>query len=146
MMSPVFVFLAVACVATLADNVPFKDCGSKLAAINSVDVTPCPQIPCKFERGKNVTISMKLTPNSAVSKAKTKVYGVIAGVEIPFPLADENACHDMTCPLVSGTAVTYGNYVNVLKAYPPTNVYVKWELQTETGDMITCFTIPVQIV
>ncbi|GFN98952.1 epididymal secretory protein e1 [Plakobranchus ocellatus] len=82
---------------TNADPVQFKDCGSNLGKISSVDVVPCPSFPCPFKRKSNVSVTMEFTANADISASGTKVYGLILGQLVPFPLPDEDACH---CALI----------------------------------------------
>ncbi|GFR68512.1 epididymal secretory protein E1 [Elysia marginata] len=127
-----------------ATPVQFKDCGSSLATIKSVDVTPCPSLPCPFQRKTNVSVVMEFTANADISASGTKVYGLILGQLVPFPLPDENACHCMPCPIKKGTIVTYKNSIYVKEEYPKLQLVVEWKL-VSGSDVVTCFTLPAKI-
>ncbi|CAG5122465.1 unnamed protein product [Candidula unifasciata] len=127
-----------------AQKVEFHDCGSQLSTINEVDVNPCPSLPCIFKTNSNVTLTITLTPNAAVSDAKSVVTGIIEGIPVPFPLPDENACNFMTCPLAPGTAVTYKTAIFVRPEYPSTNLIVQWEVTSSSGEVF-CFLVPATI-
>ncbi|XP_067680745.1 NPC intracellular cholesterol transporter 2-like isoform X2 [Haliotis asinina] len=129
-----------------ADPVPnFKDCGSVSGKINSLDITPCPSFPCQFPKGKNVSVSITITASAQVTSAKTVVHGIIAGILTPFPLAQPNACMDMTCPVNSGSDVTYTNQILVQDVYPKIRLVVKWEIQDQSGQDFICFEVPAEI-
>ncbi|KAK7492354.1 hypothetical protein BaRGS_00016451 [Batillaria attramentaria] len=138
------IFLAVLYVAA-ADIVVYKDCGSKVGALKSVDVTPCPSEPCQFPRHKNITVNLNITANTEITAAKTVVYGYILGAKVPFPVPSD-ACQNMACPVSSGATVTYTNTVYVQPVYPLVSVVVQWELHDQNNDMIVCFNIPAEIV
>ncbi|RUS75739.1 hypothetical protein EGW08_016490 [Elysia chlorotica] len=129
---------------TRGDPVQFKDCGSKLGTINSLDVTPCPSFPCPFKRKTNVSVAMEFKANADIDMSGTKVYGLILGQLVPFPLPDEDACHCMSCPIKSGSTVTYKNSIYVKEEYPKLNLVVEWKL-VSGSDVVTCFTLPAKI-
>ncbi|RUS75742.1 hypothetical protein EGW08_016493 [Elysia chlorotica] len=140
-------FLSVFCVAfavAVATNIPVKDCGSKLATIESIDITPCPSIPCPFKKSTSVNVTIDFTAKSDITSAKSSVHGYIAGLPVPFPLKDNDACHKMKCPIENGEKISYKNSVDVLSEYPTIEVMVKWEIVAD--DDIVCFTVPVKIV
>uniref|UniRef100_A0A0B6YQX3 MD-2-related lipid-recognition domain-containing protein n=1 Tax=Arion vulgaris TaxID=1028688 RepID=A0A0B6YQX3_9EUPU len=145
-MNSLLVVLALCAVVTVsfAQKVAFHDCGSKLSVVNEVDVVPCTALPCPFKKGTNVTVSINLTPNTAVSDARTVVHGIIAGVPVLFPLPDGNACNFMKCPLVAGTPVVYTTSIFVDPHYPSLTVVVQWELTSTLGEIV-CFSLPVTI-
>ena len=49
------------------DGIKYKDCGSVDGVINSITVTDCTDLPCKFERGKNYTLSLNLNSSKLIS-------------------------------------------------------------------------------
>ncbi|KAL8566108.1 hypothetical protein ACOMHN_051834 [Nucella lapillus] len=130
--------------AVWADNVNFKDCGSVSGVIQSVDVTPCPQEPCQFARNTTIKVAITYKANADITKATTKVYGIILGAKVPFPVP-EDGCKDMACPVKQGTTVTYRNTVFVKTEYPHVSVVVQWEVHDQSGKNIVCFNVPVQI-
>ncbi|BFZ11721.1 hypothetical protein BsWGS_14760 [Bradybaena similaris] len=145
-MNSLFLKIALCLVAATcnAQNVAFHDCGSLLSTINEVAILPCPNLPCKLLKGTNISVAIQFTPNTAVTDAETVVHGIIEGIPVAFPLPDDNACHFMSCPLAAGTAVTYVNVINVRPDYPTTNLIVKWEVTSSSGEVF-CFTIPATI-
>merc|ERR1712154_60736 len=144
---------AVVCVVVLAsmvsayDPVTFKDCGSTKGKINSVAIGPsCPKLPCQLKRGTNVTLTMNWTPSEQITAATTTVYGFLNGkIKAPFPLTDNNACHDMTCPAAAGTATVYKHVLPVSTLSPTIPVIVQWQVMVGS-DIAACFSIPVVIV
>ncbi|GFN98954.1 epididymal secretory protein e1 [Plakobranchus ocellatus] len=142
--STVLTVLCLGLAVAAAENIPIKDCGSKLATITAIDISPCPQIPCPFKRGTTGNITVNFTSKAEITNATSVVHGIIAGVPVPFPLKDKNACHNMKCPIQIGDKVVYKNGVPVLKSYPTIEVLVKYEIVSAGQDVI-CFTVPVQI-
>ena len=55
-----------------------------------------------------------------VEKLAAVVHGIVAGIPVPFPLPNPNACKDsgLQCPLVSGKAVNYVATLPILHEYP----------------------------
>lgn len=51
---------------------------------------------------------------------KAKVYGIVAGIPVPFSLPNEDACNNcnLECPLVANKPYTYISAFPVLQAYP----------------------------
>ncbi|XP_012937692.1 ecdysteroid-regulated 16 kDa protein [Aplysia californica] len=89
---------------------------------------------------------MVFKPNEDIDQAATQVYGYLNGkIKAPFPLSDNNACHNMQCPIKAGDSITYKNALFVEPLYPTIPVIVQWELHTGS-DTVTCFTVPVIIV
>ena len=60
-----------------------------------------------------------------VSKMTAAVHGVLAGVPVPFPIDNNNACKDcgLTCPLAAGASATYTYQLPVKSAYPSVSYY-----------------------
>ncbi|XP_046370760.1 NPC intracellular cholesterol transporter 2-like isoform X1 [Haliotis rufescens] len=138
--------LSVAVYAAIAEEVKdFKDCGSVSGKINTLDITPCPSFPCQFPKGKNVTVSITMTANAKLTEAKTVVHGIIDGVNTPFPISQPDACQDMTCPVNSGSEVTYTNSIFVREVFPKIRLVVKWEIQDQSGKDFICFEVPAEI-
>ena len=56
----------------------------------------------------------------ATEKLTAVVHGLIAGIPVPFPIPNPDACHNssLTCPLTSGTNYVYTQGITVLKEYP----------------------------
>ena len=53
-----------------------------------------------------------------VTTAKTVIHGIIAGVPLPFPVPDDNACHVMKCPIAAGTTEIYSPSLKCEPSYP----------------------------
>ncbi|WAR20033.1 NPC2-like protein [Mya arenaria] len=84
---------------------------------------------------------------NCVSAVKTKVYGQVAGIFVPYSLPNTDGCVscNLTCPLTSG-AHTYVNVFPVLAIYPDIKLVVKWELVDQDGNLLVCFEFPMSIV
>ena len=89
---------------TRAENVQFKDCGSKKGKIISLDVSPCPVQPCVFHKNTNVTLAVTFETYEVVEdSANTKIdfSAYLFGVHVRLKLANSKACvkHGLKCPL-----------------------------------------------
>ncbi|XP_052766034.1 NPC intracellular cholesterol transporter 2-like [Mya arenaria] len=124
----------------------FINCGPN--TINTISLSPCEVEPCVFHKGYNVTVSIDFNTDSPlVSAVKTKVYGQVAGIFVPYSLPNTDGCVscNLTCPLTSG-AHTYVNVFPVLAIYPDIKLVVKWELVDQDGNLLVCFEFPMSIV
>ena len=67
--------------------------------------------------GIKMTMKTVVYSDTAITKATTKVYGIILGVKTPFPVPSD-ACQNMTCPVAQGADISYKNSVYVKQEYP----------------------------
>ena len=113
----------------------------------SVDLTPCPSQPCVFHRGTNVSATIKFSPDLMVPDGTLEVFGIIGGIQEPFPLVNPDACkdHGLVCPLKSG--VPYGLEINLpIKPYYPTiQLVARMDFKLSDGKYLFCFIFPMQI-
>ncbi|XP_002741349.1 NPC intracellular cholesterol transporter 2-like [Saccoglossus kowalevskii] len=151
-MVPKPMLFALFCVAVLPSislqkTVTYKDCGSVMGSIQSVEVSPCSSEPCVFKKSSNVTITIHFTAKEAVTKATSSVHGIIGGVPIPFPLPQPDACKDsgLKCPLVSGQAYDFQQQLEVKSSYPSLKLVVEWEIKDQANKDIVCIEVPAQI-
>lgn len=76
----------------------------------------------------------------------TVVHGIIAGMDMPFPLQNPDACvSGVQCPIEESAKYEYQASLPILKAYPKIAVTVKWELKDEQGNDVICVKIPARI-
>ncbi|XP_047997981.1 ecdysteroid-regulated 16 kDa protein-like [Leguminivora glycinivorella] len=126
----------------------YTDCGSTLASVAKVGVSGCEDSAkeCVLKRNTNATITIDFTPTVAAKEITTEVHGVIMNLPVPFPLPQPDACKGsgLTCPLKAGAQANYVTSLPVLKSYPKVKVDVKWELKTDSGDLV-CIMIPAKI-
>jgi Niemann-Pick C2 protein len=130
---------------------PFKDCGSQESQVSNVDIQNCPdgsQI-CDLKKGTNASIGITFTTNSDISAINVLIHGIIAGVPVPFPAPQPDACKDsgLTCPLSAKGTYSYMVQLPILTSYPAVKLTVKWELvDGNTKNDIVCVIIPAEIV
>ncbi|XP_078675410.1 NPC intracellular cholesterol transporter 2-like [Branchiostoma floridae x Branchiostoma belcheri] len=132
----------------LGDPVPvFKDCGSKVAKINSINITPCETEPCPLVKGHNVSVVLEFTTNKQITKASAVVHAILSGVRVPYPLQNPDGCKDsgLKCPIAGGGTYNYTSSLLVSKTYPSIKLVVEWELKDQDGDVIWCFQVPAQV-
>ncbi|KAJ8308879.1 hypothetical protein KUTeg_013753 [Tegillarca granosa] len=110
----------------------FKDCGSK-GKVSSVTISGCDgKGPCPLKRGTNASITITFNSEQETSKQLlVKIYGVIAGVPVPFNPPNKDGCKNsgISCPVVQNKAYSYTAVIPVLEHYPKIELAVKYELQ-----------------
>ncbi|XP_068110629.1 NPC intracellular cholesterol transporter 2 [Hyperolius riggenbachi] len=145
--SVVLVLAAIAVPDTVSEPLSFHDCGCQKGKLLTVDVSPCPSQPCPLVRGQTYTINVTFTSGEVTPKCTAVVYGVVAGVPIPFPLPESDGCKSgLSCPLQEGTTYTYLSKMPIKPEYPKLKLAVKWELEDADSQNLFCWAIPVQIV
>lgn len=145
--------LLLACVlltvVVTTQSLQWKDCGSVEGKVTKVVMQGCASVDvCPLKKGTNVSVEVSFQPSAAVDKAKAVVHGIIAGVPLPFPLDNADACKDsgLTCPLASGGSFTYKQDIFVQKSFPKVRVVVEWELKNSDGKDVFCIELPASIV
>ncbi|XP_052765833.1 NPC intracellular cholesterol transporter 2-like [Mya arenaria] len=127
-------------------TINYKDCGSESGTINSIGVTPCDVEPCTLNHGTNYTVTVNFTSKVNSQTAKTSVHGIIAGVPVPFPVADDCCANkNLKCPVVAGSTDVYSNTIFCDPSYPKIKLVVKWEVMDANSKDIICFEAPLQI-
>lgn len=142
----VLVFSVVLFATTFA--VSWKDCGSKLGKPTNVFVQGCPSPgTCPLHKGVEVSFGIDFTSNEDATSLKMLVYGHIAGVDVPFPLDNPDVCKDsnVTCPAKKDQSYGYRNKIFVKSSYPSLSVLVKMEIVDQSGGVVLCVVMPVQI-
>uniref|UniRef100_A0A0L8HF34 MD-2-related lipid-recognition domain-containing protein n=1 Tax=Octopus bimaculoides TaxID=37653 RepID=A0A0L8HF34_OCTBM len=82
-----------------------------------------------------------------INSATVKVYGIINGINIPFPVSPADACKDsgLHCPLSPGITANYHYSMHVLPSYPSLLVIIKWLVMQEQA-FVFCFEISALLV
>ncbi|BFF95998.1 NPC intracellular cholesterol transporter 2 homolog a [Drosophila madeirensis] len=145
-------FAVIACLlvtVALVQGLEFSDCGSKTGKFTRVVIEGCDTTKSECILKRNTTVSFSIDINLAeeATAVKTVVHGKVLGIEMPFPLANPNACVNsgLKCPLEKGESYRYTATLPVLKTYPKVSVLVKWELQDQNSEDIICVEIPAKI-
>lgn len=131
----------IICMLSCSSAIKFTDCGSKLGKLLAISVAGCESTDvCPLKKGVNASFEVDFVPNQVVDKLSMLVYGHIAGVDIPFPLPNPNACSDcnVDCPVQVGKTYQYRNNIFVKNEYPPISLSVKLQLQDSTGAVVVC--------
>ena len=60
------------------------------------------------------------------SKVKAVVHGIIAGIPMPFPFPQADACQNsgLACPLVNGQDYVYNTQIPISSSYPKVHVTI----------------------
>lgn len=142
--------------AALTKAVHFKDCGSKSAKVVNVTISPCTKEPCPLITGQNATIGISFMENAGVAPVeftKSKVYGIVLGIKVPFPIDDDNGCNNcgITCPVKAGSTYSYSYSLYIDPSFPAVDCIVQWELKAtskdrkQDSDDLFCIQVPVQV-
>ncbi|KAL4238466.1 Phosphatidylglycerol/phosphatidylinositol transfer protein [Mactra antiquata] len=125
-------------------KITYTNCGPP--SILYVDMAPCDKLPCVFHKGTNATVTIAFNTTQKADAITAKVYGIVAGIPIPYPLPKSNGCEDcnLTCPLQGGQ-YKYVNQFPVLQDYPDIKIAVKWELVDQDQNPLVCFVFPMEI-
>ena len=113
--------------------------------------------------------SLSFSPEEQTYPSLTNaVYGVIAGVLVPFPLSQPDVCElGVVCPMETGTDNVETVVIKVLTTYPCVSIMfyfnlllifisavaflpqlqliVEWKLKDPSGNEVACFEVPLQI-
>ncbi|XP_022226983.1 NPC intracellular cholesterol transporter 2 homolog a [Drosophila obscura] len=143
-------FAVIACLlVAFVQGLEFSDCGSKTGKFTRVVIEGCDttKSECILKRNTTVSFSIDITLAEEATAVKTVVHGKVLGIEMPFPLANPNACVNsgLKCPLEKGASYRYTATLPVLRTYPKVSVLVKWELQDQNSEDIICVEIPAKI-
>lgn len=133
---------------SLGNPVKFEPCkDSPDREPNSVDVTPCPEQPCVFDRGTTVNTTIKFTPKQAMTSGKLEIFGVIFGVKTPFPLENPDPCekHGLVCPLKENVEVALTLSLPIKPEYPPIQLIAIFDLKDQDDHNVFCFQMPIKI-
>ncbi|OWF50428.1 ecdysteroid-regulated 16 kDa protein-like [Mizuhopecten yessoensis] len=146
--------LIICAYVSLAVGGPWKQCiDVKMAAtISHVAVAGCAPGAsiCDLKRGTNASVTVTFTSTTEETKATAEVKGLIAGVPVPFPLNNADACKYKPsgiapCPLKPTKQYVYTHQVEVKSLYPKIMVEVLWNLMGSSGS-IFCFMLNARIV
>ncbi|KAI1278367.1 Mite group 2 allergen Eur m 2 [Halotydeus destructor] len=88
--------------ATAAQSlkIAYDDCGN--GEIQWVDVEPCTEEPCQFDKGITVSVKAAFIANQNTKAGDVSVTINIEDMEIEYPGVETDLCKIMTCPLVKG--------------------------------------------
>lgn len=114
-------------------------------------MNPCTASPCTLKHGQNYTITINFQAGADAKDIGVKIFGVVAGVPVPFPFDQPDACKDpksgVTCPVSKGAEITYVATLPIKSEYPAIKLYVKWELvNNDDGTIMVCDEIPVAVM
>ncbi|KAG5857543.1 NPC intracellular cholesterol transporter 2-like [Anguilla rostrata] len=133
-------------VLTYAEPVKYVDCGSAVAKVSSVEVSPCPKQPCELKRGQSYAVNVTFLSDDASQTSKAVVHGVIAGIPVPFSIPNDDGCTSgVVCPIQKAKTYSYVNQLPVKSTYPSIKLLVEWELMDDLGKDLFCIKFPVQI-
>ncbi|XP_071509720.1 NPC intracellular cholesterol transporter 2-like [Diadema antillarum] len=126
----------------------YKDCSASTDTfkVKDVIVEGCSTPPCILKKGTNVSVQIDFTAEEVTPNVTAKVYGVIAGVDVKFPLPNPDACTTgVTCPTKSGATYTYKNNLLIESVYPDIQLVVLWYLYDGQNHEALCIDVLVKI-
>ncbi|XP_041468087.1 NPC intracellular cholesterol transporter 2 homolog a-like [Lytechinus variegatus] len=114
--------------------------------LTRVAVGGCTAPPCPLIKGKNVSVEIDFIARVATSQIKSEVYGQIAGVKVPFPISNDDACSscNVKCPTVVGQSYAYKYSLEVKEEYPSMTLAVFWYFEGPNGEEL-CMDVAAQI-
>ena len=70
------------------------------------------------------TKNLILILEAQVASVKAEVHGIVAGIPVPFPLPNSDACKNsgLTCPMPANQKQTYQNELPVKSEYPSVSI------------------------
>lgn len=139
-------FLLLLTVVSVAQAGPFKDCGSVAGTVIDVEISSCSSFPCILHKGETYMINVTFSSKVASNKCTAVVYGIIAGIPVPFSIPEPDGCKSgISCPIQSGNKYNYVNKMIVKPEYPNLKLTVKWELKSDDAKDLFCWEVPAQI-
>ncbi|XP_054153442.1 NPC intracellular cholesterol transporter 2-like [Oppia nitens] len=130
------------------NGIDFKDCGATTGVVSSITVSDCPPTAqsCAFKSGNNETIDVKFKSEIDSNTASVKIWGIIAGVPIPFNLPSDACGHyNIKCPINKDNNYELTVTVPILSQYPKIKLDVRVALMDSNKSKIFCEQFPVQI-
>ncbi|XP_078381693.1 NPC intracellular cholesterol transporter 2-like [Oculina patagonica] len=135
--------------SALTVPVEYKPCKDvkEYGKLSSVDINPCPELPCVFHKGTNVTAKIKFTPSVTVTNGTLETYGIIGGFRVKFPLPQPKACtgHNLKCPLKAGQEYTLIITLAIQKVFPDTELVAQMDFKLPDNNDVFCFQFPAKI-
>ncbi|XP_020388861.1 NPC intracellular cholesterol transporter 2-like [Rhincodon typus] len=129
-----------------AETVKFHECGSTVGKILTVDITPCPTLPCILRKGQTSAVNVTFISKTSTKTSTAIVHGILNKVPIPFHIPNADGCKSgIRCPIRSNQTYHYINSLPVKSEYPSIKLVVSWELKDENDRNLFCWRIPVQI-
>lgn len=139
-----FAILGVALLLVFTDarKIKFEDCsnGVNMADVLYVDVEPCAEEPCIFQKGTVATMTAALKGNKRnVDAASIEVTVDMDDIEVPYPGVETDVCKKLDCPLVMGKTYELKYELPVEDFFPEMLTYMKWvATEDSTGEQIIC--------
>ena len=138
-----FAFIGIGC--TWAQNLPFSDAGSKVGKIVSVSMTGSNTTPIVFKKGTYEHMTVKFISNKKCTKCTLRMYGILKGVPVPYPVDQSLVTNGLILPLQEQQEHEFTFRLNVRNELPELQFIFKVELLEENGEAIFSFTIPAVI-
>merc|ERR1711990_856800 len=126
---------------------------SKGGSITEIEFDGCDQDDydeCPARRGETVNGRLKFSSTGSASTLTCQLYGIILGVEVPFPggCPVVEACNDVSvgdCPIEAGEIFDYKMTMKIESFFPAGSVLGKWTLQSPDDKEFVSFKIPILI-
>lgn len=123
--------------------VPFKDCGSHLLKVVSLDLD-CEggkPLPCELRRGETYQGKITLNPTAEVFNGTISLYALIHGVKVQFSYKNSDLCsnHNVRCPMKPGETQVMEMRLSVPSYAPSIRFVVIVEITTSSNVEALCF-------
>lgn len=117
-------------------SINYTDCGSKEAKIESLDITPCDDDPCRLKIGTAITGTLTFSAKDSFSGGRVKA---VVNDYFPLPVpADACKGYGIQCPVKNGQTVHLVATEKIENYYPRTKLLVRGELSDLFGNTVVC--------
>nr|CAD7458363.1 unnamed protein product [Timema tahoe] len=143
------IILVTFLLASSAIATTFDSCTDGGAAPTDVTLVGCAEQPCDFAPGAKVVVDIGFTVDKDVTALAAHVFATVQGLTIEYTLDNPNACEllqDSTCPLDDGEAATYHLEVEIPQVELKSEVLLKFYLEDQSSERVTCFQLDGQVV
>lgn len=125
----------------------FASDGGDHGGLKEVRINPCDSEPCVFHKGTSPTIEVDFKAPNDSPTLTASLTANIAGMEIPAPGFDKDACnnHGIPCPVKANQQYTYSYTMLVNKAFPNIDTIFTLSVSDTNDDYDLCFKLPVQV-
>uniref|UniRef100_V5I9K2 MD-2-related lipid-recognition domain-containing protein n=2 Tax=Anoplophora glabripennis TaxID=217634 RepID=V5I9K2_ANOGL len=111
--------------------------------------TVCAKGPCIVKPGSDVTLTVSFTAPTYLEHIKPKIIATAIGVELEYPLGEDDACVGIlntNCPVSAGELVEYAHTMHILDIFPEAAVTLTFTINDEDNNNadVVCFVIDIQ--
>merc|ERR1712002_376303 len=133
---------------TAVTATPFKDCGGRATDV-LVDFNGCTEEPCQLVRGGTLSTHIEFTETETADSYHHKIYVIVAGIPIPFPVDNEDGCVNLEtgdCPGEPGEKFSLTNESVMDNETPKVHLTFQWHILDNNDKDAVCIAIEADVV